>query len=129
MENTSPKNIKMRPLVAVSLVDQIEEWFVDIDGFPPVDLVRWLRMSSRTFARRRKVGLLGSTEAERLLRLVRLKLQACHVLGGTRGRAIRWMVTANRALGGLSPMDAIATEQGAALVATLLVQLQEGVVA
>lgn len=127
VEDPSPESIRVRPRVTVSLVDQVGEWFVGTGCFPSVDLVRWLGMSDRTLARRRKAGLLDLTEAERLLRLVRLKLQANSVLGRTGGHATRWMVTANRALGGMSPMTAIATEQGAALVSSLLLQLQEGV--
>jgi putative toxin-antitoxin system antitoxin component (TIGR02293 family) len=90
-------------------------------------MARWLSIPERTFARRKKSGLLDAAEAERLLRLVRLKAQAGRILGGGDDRATRWLATANKALGGLSPVEAAATEQGATAVGNLLLQLQDGV--
>lgn len=127
VENPSPENIRLRPKAAMSLLTQMATWFSDTRGYSDVDMARWLSIPERTFARRKKSGLLDATEAERLLRLVRLKAQAGRVLGGTGERASRWMATANRALGGLSPVEAAATEQGATAVGNLLLQLQDGV--
>jgi putative toxin-antitoxin system antitoxin component (TIGR02293 family) len=127
VENPSPENIRVRPKAAVSLLSQMAGWFSDTHRYSEVDMARWLSIPERTLARRKKSGLLDAAEAERLLRLVRLKTQAGRILGGGDDRATRWLATGNKALGGLSPVEAAATEQGATAVGNLLLQLQDGV--
>jgi putative toxin-antitoxin system antitoxin component (TIGR02293 family) len=127
VESPSPQSIRLRPQAAVALLGQLAAWFSDSRQFSEIDMARLLSIPDRTYARRKKSGLLDAIEVDRLLRIVRLKAQAGRVLGGTSNRASRWMATSNKALGGLSPVEAAATEQGATLVGNLLLQLQDGV--
>jgi putative toxin-antitoxin system antitoxin component (TIGR02293 family) len=86
-------------------------------------------VSRRTLSRRRKQGkqLLTADESDCLVRLARILLLAEDVFG-ERTKAISWLMSGpNAALAGESPISVLATETGARLVETMLVQIDHGI--
>jgi len=84
-----------------------------------------LHIPPRTLSRR-KGGRLESQEGERLLRLVRLVAQATDVLG-TQIKAIRWLESPNRALGGATPLSLLDTDIGTQAAEAVLTRIEYGV--
>ena len=83
-----------------------------------------LHIPPRTLARR-KGGHLEPGEGERLLRLVRLVIQATEVLG-TRDKALRWLETPNRALEGATPISLLDTDLGTQAAEAVLGRIEYG---
>jgi putative toxin-antitoxin system antitoxin component (TIGR02293 family) len=90
------------------------------------DLLDWLQISPRTWARRKHSGVFDLLESDRVARLSRLLRRAAQVLGGPI-EARDWLMTPNRALGRRSPFDVAGTEVGAEGVFGLLGRLEHGV--
>lgn len=93
---------------------------------PQAHLVRVLRIPPRTLARRRKEGRLQATESDRLLRVARIATFAEDILGEP-GKAGRWLLKPNRALGGMIPLDQLDTDLGAQHVVQILGRIGHGV--
>ena len=93
---------------------------------PQETLVRVLALPLRTLARRKKERRLRADESDRLLRLTRAAALAEEVLG-TREKAAAWLRKANRALGGVSPLDRLDTDLGARQVEQILYRVAHGV--
>lgn len=93
---------------------------------PVAEIVAWLQISSRTWARRKVAGVLDPLESDRLARLGRLHKRATRVLGGV-AEARTWLTTPNRALERRPPLAVAQTEIGAERVFALLGRLEHGV--
>lgn len=95
-------------------------------GIPLLTLARVVGVPARTLARRKKERQLRADESDRLLRLARVAAAAEDVLGA-RDKAGRWLQKANRALGGIAPLDLLDTDLGAEEVVTILGRIEHGV--
>ncbi len=90
------------------------------------DLLEWLSISPRTWARRKHTGLLDTLESDRVARLGRLVRRATQVLGNATD-ATAWLTTPNRTLQRRTPFEVAATEVGADTVFQLLGRIDHGV--
>jgi putative toxin-antitoxin system antitoxin component (TIGR02293 family) len=85
-----------------------------------------LHLSPRTQARRKAEQRLSPDESDRLVRMVRLITQAREVLDDE-DRAVAWLRTPNRALGGRVPLALLDTDLGARQVEQVLGRIEHGV--
>ncbi|WP_373049084.1 antitoxin Xre-like helix-turn-helix domain-containing protein [Vulgatibacter sp.] len=95
-------------------------------GVTEEEALSWTGLPRRTAARRKAEGRLEAEESERLLRLARVVAVAIDVLGDE-VRALRWMRSANRGLGGETPLEWLDTDLGTAAVIDELLRLEYGV--
>lgn len=90
-------------------------------------LSRKLGIPQRTLTRRLSQGsLLTSAESDRAVRMARVYANAVEMIGD-RARAIEWLRTPNRALGGEEPLDQLDTDMGARMVEDILGRIAYGV--
>jgi putative toxin-antitoxin system antitoxin component (TIGR02293 family) len=90
-------------------------------------LSRTLGIPVRTLTRRLGQGaLLTSAESDRTVRLARLYAHAVEMIGDA-DKAIEWLRTPNRALGGERPLDQLDTDPGARQVEDVLGRIAYGV--
>src|SRR5882724_4679165 len=94
----------------------------------PVEEDRLLRVSLRTRARWKKRARLDAATSDRLVRLARVLALAVLVLE-SRGNAVAWLREPSEALGGRSPLAAIASDPGAEKVSNMLYQMEHGIYA
>lgn len=91
------------------------------------DLSRKLGIPQRTLARRRsQASLLTPAESDRTARMARVCANAVEMIGD-QNRAIEWLRTPNRALGGEKPIDQLDTDMGARMVEDILGRIAYGV--
>lgn len=95
-------------------------------GVSTTDIVEWLHVSPRTWARRKQSGRFDALESDRLARLVRLLTRCTDLLGGPDEARI-WLTTPARALGRRTPLEVASTEIGAERVFDLLGRIEHGV--
>ena len=95
-------------------------------GITTAELLDWLHLPARTWARRKQTGVFELLEGDRLARLSRLIKRSRNVLGGS-SEARTWLKTPNRALDGRTPFAASDTEAGAEAVFALLGRIEHGV--
>ncbi len=109
------------------------------EGFPPAvvkvllqscgltlnELARALDLSPRSLQRRRRSGRLARYESDRLYRLARIVALADEFLGN-HDKAVHWLKKPNRALGGITPVEALDTELGARQVENILGRIAYG---
>ncbi len=86
-----------------------------------------VRITPRTLTRRRKEKKLSPEESDRLVSVSRLFAQTFELFEGDTDAGLRWFTSPNRALNGLSPMEAAATETSAREVENLIGRLEHGV--
>jgi putative toxin-antitoxin system antitoxin component (TIGR02293 family) len=124
------------PAARVDLLDEIER------GLPtrayesvsaaleltPVEEDRLLQVSLRTRARWKKQSRLDSATSDRLVRLARIFALAILVLE-SRANAVAWLREPSDALGGRSPLAAVASDPGAEKVSNMLYQMEHGIYA
>jgi putative toxin-antitoxin system antitoxin component (TIGR02293 family) len=89
------------------------------------NLARLLDVSVRTLSRR-KDGRLDAASSDRVLRIARVVAQAARVLGA-KDKAVRWMSTPNRAMGGSVPVEMLDTDLGTQEVEAALGRIGQGV--
>lgn len=90
-------------------------------------LSRKLGIPQRTLTRRLShASLLTPTESDRTVRMARVYAHAVEMLG-EEDKAIEWLTTPNRALGGAPPLDQLDTDPGARLVEDILGRIAYGV--
>jgi putative toxin-antitoxin system antitoxin component (TIGR02293 family) len=94
----------------------------------PVEEDRLLQVSLRTRARWKKRGRLDAATSDRLVRLARILALAVSVLE-SRTNAVAWLRESSPALGGRSPLAAVASDPGAEKVSNMLYQMEHGVYA
>lgn len=95
-------------------------------GVSSAELIGWLHISPRTWARRKSAGRFDTLESDRLARLLRLIRRTADVVGGD-NEARTWLTTPSRALDHRTPLEVAATEVGAEAVLQLLGRLEHGV--
>lgn len=96
-------------------------------GLSPESLRTAVRITPRTMSRRRKAKRLSPEESDRLVSVARLIAHAFELFGGRTEEAVRWFTAPNRALGGMSPIEAASTEVGSREVDNLIGRLEHGV--
>lgn len=110
------------------------------DGLPASELValkealgasneqmaRFIGTSTATLNRRRDGGRLTAVEGDRVVRFARLYGLALEVMG-TPEHARAWLASAQRGLGGATPLEHALTELGAREVEELLGRIEHGV--
>ena len=90
-------------------------------------LSRKLGIPQRTLTRRlSEASLLTPAESDRTVRMARVYANAVEMIGDE-GRAIAWLSTPNRALGGERPLDQLDTDVGARVVEDILGRIAYGV--
>jgi len=90
-------------------------------------LSRKLGIPQRTLTRRlSQRSLLTSAESDRTVRMARVFANAVEMIGD-REKAIEWLRTPNRALGGERPLDHLDTDVGAQMVEDVLGRIAYGV--
>lgn len=90
-------------------------------------LSRKLGIPQRTMTRRLSQGsLLTSAESDRTVRMARVYAHAVEMIGDPE-KAIDWLQTPNRALGGARPLDQLDTDVGSRIVDDILGRIAYGV--
>ena len=90
-------------------------------------LSRKLGIPQRTLTRRLSQELrLTPAESDRTVRMARVYANAVEMIGDEE-KAIAWLNTANRALGGERPLDQLDTDTGARMVEDILGRIAYGV--
>ena len=90
-------------------------------------LSRKLRIPQRTLTRRlSRASLLTPAESDRTVRMARVYANAVEMIGDEE-KAIEWLSTPNRALGGERPLDQLDTDTGARMVEEILGRIAYGV--
>jgi putative toxin-antitoxin system antitoxin component (TIGR02293 family) len=90
-------------------------------------LSRKLGIPQRTLTRRiSKASLLTPAESDRTVRVARVYANAMRLIGDEQ-KAVQWLVTPNRALGGEKPLDQLDTDTGARVVEDILGRIAYGV--
>ena len=90
------------------------------------DVLAWMQLPPRTWARRKQSGVLDVFESDRIARLARLVRRAAAVVGGLPEARV-WLTTPQRSLDRRRPLDVAATEVGADEVFALLGRIEHGV--
>jgi putative toxin-antitoxin system antitoxin component (TIGR02293 family) len=91
------------------------------------NLARQLGIPQRTMTRRlSEKSRLTAAESDRTVRLARIFAHAVEMIGD-QTKAVQWLGTPNRALGGARPMDELDTDVGARSVEDLLGRIAYGV--
>lgn len=85
-----------------------------------------LQLARRTLARRKERNRLDEQESERIVRLADIAARAVVVLGDL-DKARRWLITENRALGGVAPISLLDTDVGTRAVEDVLLRIEHGV--
>jgi putative toxin-antitoxin system antitoxin component (TIGR02293 family) len=90
-------------------------------------LSRKLGIPQRTLTRRRsQASPLTPAESDRMVRAARVYANAVEMIGD-KEKAIEWLSTPNRALGGERPLDQLDTDMGARMVEDILGRIAYGV--
>lgn len=90
-------------------------------------LSRKLGIPQRTLTRRlSQQSPLTSAESDRTVRMARVYANAVEMIGDP-GKAVAWLGTPNRALGGERPLDQLDTDVGAQMVDDILGRIAYGV--
>jgi len=90
-------------------------------------LSRKLGIPQRTLTRRlSQASLLTPAESDRTVRMARVYTSAVEMIGDEQ-KAIEWLSTPNRALGGERPLDQLDTDMGARTVEDILGRIAFGV--
>jgi putative toxin-antitoxin system antitoxin component (TIGR02293 family) len=90
-------------------------------------LSRKLGIPQRTLTRRLSQGsLLTPAESDRTVRMARVYACAVEMIGDA-AKALEWLGTPNRALGGALPLDQLDTDTGARMVEDILGRIAYGV--
>jgi len=90
-------------------------------------LSRKLGIPQRTLTRRlSQASLLTPAESDRTVRMARVYANAVEMIGDEE-KAIEWLGTPNRALGGERPLDQLDTDTGARMVEDILGRIAYGV--
>lgn len=90
-------------------------------------LSRKLGIPLRTLTRRlSQASVLTPAESDRTVRMARIYANAIEMIGDER-KAVEWLSTPNRALGGEKPLDQLDTDMGARMVEDILGRIAYGV--
>lgn len=121
--------LDLLPLIREGLPTKALESVAKMMELSALSTVEHLGLAKRTYARRVEEGKpLTAEESERIFRLARVFAQATSTLG-ERAKARRWLLTANRALGGAVPVTLLDTDIGAGVVFDELGRIEHGIFA
>src|SRR5581483_5453738 len=115
----------LRDAIRQAFPPAVVEQLMRASGLTLKELAAALDLSPRSLQRRRRSGRLARYESDRLYRLARIVALATEALGEN-DRALRWLKRPNRALGGVTPVEAIDTELGARQVENVLGRIAYG---
>jgi len=115
----------LRDAIRQGFPPAVVEQLMRASGLTLKELAAALDLSPRSLQRRRRSGRLARYESDRLYRLARIVALATESLGEN-DRALRWLKRPNRALGGVTPVEAIDTELGARQVENVLGRIAYG---
>jgi putative toxin-antitoxin system antitoxin component (TIGR02293 family) len=115
----------MREAIREGFRPAVVEELMRASGLTLKELATALDLSPRSLQRRRRSGRLARYESDRLYRLARIVALANEFLGDHE-KAVRWLKRPNRALGGISPVEALDTELGARQVENILGRIAYG---
>lgn len=147
MANTRERDFKklqqvvMKSLLGIDTTDNLKlakkvEFGLPFDAFERVGRVSGLsleslrtavRIAPRTLTRRRQEKRLSPEESDRLVSVSRLLSFTVELFEGDVLAGLGWFTSKNRALGGISPLEAASTEVGSREVETLIGRLEHGV--
>jgi len=128
LDDPSPTHLTDKPRASFAVIDQLVEWLSQDSAVTRDVVLRVLGIAVRTLARRKAEGLILEDETDRVMRIVRIKGEVTRMFHDKQESAARWMTTPKRALGGITPLEATATERGALQVSNLIGQTMHGVV-
>lgn len=120
-------NLKLAQKVEAGLSYDSFERVGKVSGLSLDDLRTAVRIAPRTLTRRRQENKLSPEESDRLVSLSRLLSLTFELFGGDAHAGLRWFTSKNRALGGIAPLEAAATETGSREVENLIGRLEHGV--
>lgn len=95
---------------------------------PRKQLLALIGLSTSTAQRRKKLGKMSVPESENIARYARLLDVALSLMEGNHKRALHWLTTPARALGGETPLAYAATAIGAQHVENLIGRIEYGVI-
>jgi len=120
-------NLKLAKKVESGLPFDVFERVGRISGLPLDSLRTAVRIAPRTLTRRRQENRLSPEESDRLVSVSRLLSLAIELFEGDVHTGLVWFTSKNRALGGISPLEAASTEVGSREVEMLVGRLEHGV--
>jgi putative toxin-antitoxin system antitoxin component (TIGR02293 family) len=91
------------------------------------DAVNLVQISSRTLSRRKEEGRLHPDESDRLIRAARIFALTSELFDGDVDSARKWLMAAQPALGGSTPIEYASTDVGAREVESLIGRLEHGI--
>jgi putative toxin-antitoxin system antitoxin component (TIGR02293 family) len=103
------------------------ERFVRATALPKDLATSAIQLTPRTLSRRKAEGRLHPDESDRLLRIARIFARALVLFEGDADSARRWLISAQPALGGATPLEYAATDVGSREVEALIGRLEHGV--
>jgi putative toxin-antitoxin system antitoxin component (TIGR02293 family) len=122
-------DLKMAALVMAGLPSSLLKQLADALGLKPSDLAPIINISETTILRRLQTrSKLKPDESQRVARLMRVYVNAVETFED-RGKTKTWLGNPLGVLGGKSPIELMASEQGARGVEQVLGRLNNGVFA
>lgn len=98
-------------------------------GLPEREVARYVDISARTLARRKKEGRFHTDESNRITRLAMLFDDVVELFEGDIASAGHWFHTPKKALGGAAPIEYADTEPGVREIQDLIGRLEHGIFA
>lgn len=120
-------NLKLAKKVESGLPFAAFERVGRVSGLSLESLRAAVRIAPRTLTRRRQENRLSPEESDRLVSVSRLVSFAIELFDGDVRAGLGWFTAKNRALGGISPLEAASTEVGSREVEMLIGRLEHGV--
>ena len=120
-------NLKLAKKVESGLPFDAFERVGRVSGLPLESLRAAVRIAPRTLTRRRQENRLSPEESDRLVSVSRLLSLTIELFEGDIRAALCWFTSKNRALGGISALEAASTEVGSREVEALIGRLEHGV--
>ena len=120
-------NLKLAKKVESALPFDAFERVGRVSGLSLESLRTAVRIAPRTLTRRRQENRLSPEESDRLVSVSRLLSLTIELFEGDIRAALDWFTSKNRALGGLSALEAASTEVGSREVEALIGRLEHGV--
>lgn len=102
------------------------EQIVHSYGITYRDLAQTVKISPRTFHRRKETGRMDQEQSEKFVRVRHVLDEATKLKHGDKQRAVAWLKTPAKALNGVSPMSLLDTAVGENTVLNLIGALREG---
>ncbi|HET7437242.1 MAG TPA: antitoxin Xre/MbcA/ParS toxin-binding domain-containing protein [Thermoanaerobaculia bacterium] len=105
------------------------ERFAENTGFTIEQVGELIAVPKRTLMRRKAEKRLAADESDRLLRAARIYGKSLVLFDGSREAATEWLTEANRALGGVAPIEYAKTEVGAEEIEHVIGRIEHGIFA